>query len=59
MVKVLYVRRKQDKISGRVSIIDYKNILNKPEYDFRNKNEYLGKRSMKWVLQKCPVILTK
>lgn len=48
MGKVLYVRRKQDKISGRVSIIDYKNILNKPEYDFRNKNEHLGKRSMKW-----------
>ena len=22
---------------------DYKNILNKPEYDFINKNEHLGK----------------
>ena len=52
MGKVLYFRRKQDKISGRVSIIDYKNILNKPEYDFinkyvRNKNFYLSLRENK------------
>ena len=27
---------------------DYRAILNKPEYDFINKNEHLGKRSIKW-----------